>query len=452
MLRRHLWLVRALPAAGLFLLLAGLARAGEPADPLPSPDSAAQVVDLLQAHRDGRIQVVVRGQAADRVKFNIKNNTGKRLRVVIPPGLVASSTPGQGGAGGGGAGGGFQSMGLGLPSNTPGSFGQFRDVPGETEAGFRSVPVQGEPKRDGVLVPENKDVTFIVPSVCLNFGVATPTARNVFKLMTVEDYTTDPRARKALRSAAVLGTSQGVAQAVMWHVFNGMSFEQIATEAVRYVNIHEVALAARFVAVMDASSASDLVDRSYLEQGCVLVRIQGEPALIKEVRRLNDQFESLSLLGLPIRVVDDIPSSESAMGSLFIDIALTGSSPRQTSGRLVVRHASPVHGWRSLGNPAFSVEGSASSLEGNALADAVDRTLAATFVTARPTRKTPGVTAFRIDNRLPFSLAGLRIRTGRAQDAGTVTLDHLGLGPGRSTVASIPAAMGVVEKVVLNGL
>jgi hypothetical protein len=456
MLRRHLWLARAQAAAGLFacLLLAGTAttRAGEPAEPLPAPNAATQTVEILQGQKEGAIQVVVRGQGADRVKFNIKNNSGKRLRVVIPPGLVAASNVAQaGGAGGGGPG--FQSMGLGLPTNAPGSFGQFRNATTETEAeGFRSVPLQAGPAPDGVIVPENKDVTFIVPSVCLNFGVNTPTARNIFKLMTVESYTQDERARKALKSAAILGTSQGVAQAAMWHVFNGMSFEQIATEAAKYVNVHEVALAARFIAVLDESDSRNLVDPAYLEQGRVLVRIQGDPAFAKEVGRLHDQFETLSLLGLPVRVVDEIPTSDSAVSSLFVDIVLTGSAPKQTSGRLVVRHASPLHGWTQLGSPAFKVDGHISTLDGKALADAADRTLAAAFVNARPTRQTPGLTAFRIDNRLPFTISSLRIRTGRSEDAGTVTLDRLGLGPARSTVTSLPAAMGVVEKVVLNGL
>jgi hypothetical protein len=427
-----------------------LALAGEPAEPLPAAGAAPESVDILRGQKDGAIQVIVRGQGADRVKFSVKNTSAKRLRVVIPPGLVASSALGQGPGGGGG--GGFQSMGLGLPTNSPGSFGQFHSQ--SEQAGFQSIGLQGKDNGpDGVLVAAGGSADFIVPSVCLNFGIATPTPRNIFKLMTVEDYTTDARARKALKSAAVLGTSQGVAQAAMWNVFNGMSFEQIAIQAAKYVNVHEITLAARFVAALDASSNSDdLIEPAYFSQGRILVRVQGDASVAKDVRRLSDQLEPQRILGLPVRIVDDIPPSESTVASLFLDIALTSTSPRQTNARVTVRHSSLVSGWRLLGSPSLKLEGHASDLTGAALVKEVDRAIGSTFVFLRPTRHTPGMTTFRIENRLPFTIAGLRIRTGRTEDAGAVTLERLGLGPARSAVAPIPTGVGVVEKVELNGL
>ena len=105
-----------------------------------------------------------------------------------------------------------------------------------------------------------------IPAVCLNYGWPTPTARDTFRLMTVDEYTPNPRIRKALRSLATYGTSLGVAQAVMWRVCNDLPFETMVEQAGKVMNAHEIALAARFVEALDASTSGDLVDPSALSQ------------------------------------------------------------------------------------------------------------------------------------------------------------------------------------------
>src|SRR3954463_10578396 len=140
MLWRHLCLVRAWSAAGLVtgLLTFGAAPApaqtSGPADPeksTPPAEVVTETVDLLKASKAGDLEVTARGQGQERVHLTIRNTGTKRLNVVLPPGMVAASTTGQGGRG-------LQSMGLGSISNRPGSFGQFRGIPAE---GLKSVPV-----------------------------------------------------------------------------------------------------------------------------------------------------------------------------------------------------------------------------------------------------------------------------------------------------------------------
>ena len=139
MLWRHLCLVRAITAAGLLTFSTlGAAAAGEPEEPIPGADAQAETVKVLEAERSGEIAVEVRGQGQDKVRVSLKNTSGKRLNVVLPPGLVASGAIGQGAAGGGGgAGGGFQNMGLGAATNRSGGFGQFAG--NNSQPGFRSV-------------------------------------------------------------------------------------------------------------------------------------------------------------------------------------------------------------------------------------------------------------------------------------------------------------------------
>ena len=209
MLRRHLCLVQACSAAGLLtclMLTAPALTLAEPSEPAPPADVVTETVKILEARTSGDLALDVRGQGQDRVRFAIRNRSAKRLNVVLPPGLVAASATGQARPGGG-----FQSMGLGSVSNRPGSFGQFQNTSSGT--GFPSVAVAAEAGANTLTVPAGKTVEMNVPAVCLNFGLPTPTPRDRFELVDVDDYTRDPRARKTLRSLATLGTSHGVAQA-----------------------------------------------------------------------------------------------------------------------------------------------------------------------------------------------------------------------------------------------
>jgi hypothetical protein len=221
MLRQAHTLVRAFGATGLVALVAfsSSVRAQGPADRVPGLDTAPATVSILQAQQDGLLSIDARGQGDQLVQLSLRNEGSARLNVVLPPGLVAAASSAQPGGGGG-----FQSMGLGVPTRTPGSFGAFagQDAP----AGFRSMPT--DVPVPGIAVAPGETVDVTIPAVCLNFGVATPTPTDRFRLVDVADYTTDLRAQRALRGVATIGTSQKVAQAVAWHTFNGMSFPQLA--------------------------------------------------------------------------------------------------------------------------------------------------------------------------------------------------------------------------------
>jgi hypothetical protein len=438
MLRRYLGLARAFSASALLALtsLPGTSPADEPA-------SGADAIPILKAQCEGLLSVDLRGQGEDRVQVQLRNTSDRRLNVVIPPGLVAASTSGQGG--------GFQSMGLGTPTRAPGSFGAFRGS--GSGSGFQAVPVEGQDPPEGIAVPAGKTVSVSLPSVCLNYGLPTPTPRDHFRLVDVDDYTADQRARKALRSLATLGTSQKVAQAVVWHAFNGMTIEQMAHQARRYLNLHELTVAARFIQALDASGSSELVEPAYFQQARIFVHVRvGENSLAKDAARLASELETQSLLGLPVRVVREVPGEEAGPSALLVSLGLVSTTPSQTRGRLQVAYRAIDGSWQPLGQPTFQVAKTATALDAATLADALDRTLAGAFVSAKVVRKNTGTTTLRLDNRLPFSIAAVSVRTGKEADSGSVRLDGLGLGPARSTLAVIPAAGGVVERVELNGL
>lgn len=462
--RRHLKLVRACSAAGLLLTAVwgrGAIALGDDPAGRPDPKAGIERIDVIAAEKSGAIAVEARGDGAEKVRFSIRNKTDRRLKVILPPGLVASSSAvGQQPLGGGGAGAGgnaFQSMGLGAPNNLPGGFGAFQPIEAtkpiqasRESAGFRSVPAAPEAKDgQGVVVPAGQTVTFVLPGVCLNFGVRTPTSRDRFHLMDVNDYTADSRARKALRGLASIGTGRLVAQAVVWHVFNGLSLGQLATQDVEPFNAYELALAARIVEAIDAGGSDDRLDPNLLRQGRIRLRIRGERGLKEEAARLNEEMNGRPILGLPVEVATDSAPPYSSAPSLFIDLNLQSTKPGKTLGRLNVAAADLVGGWNKIGGASFAADASIDDLSAETLSRAVDRAVSGACVNARFVRRSAGSTTFRIENRLPFSLSNVTFGTGR--EGANVTVSGVGVGPLRAAQAVVPAAKAAIDRVELNG-
>ncbi len=111
MFKRHLGRSLKLGIVAFATLILGQSSSAIAGDTKVAPET--RTVAILEAEKAGDIAVSVRGQGEDRVKFSITNRSSRRLNVVIPPGLVASSTPGQT----------MQSMGLGSVTSNPGRFG-----------------------------------------------------------------------------------------------------------------------------------------------------------------------------------------------------------------------------------------------------------------------------------------------------------------------------------------
>ncbi|MBV8231812.1 MAG: hypothetical protein JO329_17655 [Planctomycetaceae bacterium] len=447
MLWRPLCLARAWSAAGLLTCSMLVTSApAEPSEPAPPADAVTEIVQVLKAGAAGDLNLDVRGQGRDRVRVAIRNTSVKRLNVVLPPGLVAASAIGQARPGGG-----FQSMGLGSISNPPGAFGEFQDRPRGT--GFQSV-APDDVGVNTVIVPAGQTVEMSVPAVCLNFGLPTPTSRDRFELVDVDDYTRDPRARKALRTLATTGTSHGVAQAAAWRVFNHVPFELMLARASNVVNVHEVALASRLVLALDTSPEGDRIDPADLTESRVFVRIQGDCPLADEAKRLAGELGGLHLLGLPVRVVGDDETPNALAPALYLKVILTGSQKGETRGRLLVlvSFASPAEDWSPLGKTTFIEGSSVSVLDGPGLARALDRALAFAFVGVTTARHGPRSTTLRVENRLPFSLARVMIKPSGSSGSVAVPFKGVGIGPARAGRVSIEAPGGTVDRVTLTGL
>ena len=463
MLWRHLCLVRAWSAAGLvggLMLLGGSAAtaqvpvpapaAARPEPSAPPADVATDTVDLLKAGQSGDLIVTARGQGQDKVRMTLRNTTGRRLNVVVPPGLVAASKLAQPGGGGRG-GGGLQSIGLGSVTNRPGAFGEFQAD--ATAGGLRSIPATGEPRSRSVAVPAGETIELTVPGVCLNYGLPAPTPRDTLTVMHVDSYTTDPRVRKALQTLATVGTSHGVAQSVMWRVCNDMPFEAMMEQSGKLMNLSEIALAARFVEALDESTSPGLLQPSALTDSRILIQVEGQGTLDREARRINGQLDGLRVLGLPLKVVEGETMPPCSAPAMAVRVILTGSKPGETRGRIVVTACSQPDAWSPLGSVNLRENSSISVVDGATMARAIDRAVSGAFVSVKPAHRSVGSTTLKIENRLPFTVMSLVVRAGTSSGAPSVPFEAVGVGPSRSASLPIQAATASqVEHVELNGL
>jgi len=445
MLWRHLCLVRAWSAAGLSTCLIFAASAfAEPEEPTPVAGAVTETVRVLDARKAGDIELEVRGQGQDRVRLAIRNTSEKRLNVLLPPGLVASSLPGQRG--------GFQSMGLGTPTNQPSGFGQFKPAAGG-DAGFQSIPTKpADADLSALTVPAGETVRIDLPAVCLNYGLPTPNARDRFELMDVDEYTPDVRARKTLRSLATMGTSHGVAQAAVWNVYNDVAFNEMLPRARSVVNPHEVALASRFVEALDTSAESEMLDPAYLKESRLFIRVSGEGDLAQDASHLEETLDGLHLMGLPLRVVRGDERPVASAPALFMNVTLTASQTGETRGRIVVTRSTGQDRWVPFGKTSFVENSSVSVLDGPTLVRALDRAMASAFVSVKMAHQGTSSTRLKVENRLPFTISSVTIKPKGSAGAEVAPFAKLGIGPARTGQVSIQAAGGSIDRVQLNGL
>ncbi len=446
---RLLNLARARSASGLrlwlglslTLMLGAASTAQEPLEPLPDASLLSESVELLKARDAGQIEVLAMGRGNDRVALAIRNISPKRLKVVIPPGLVASSGVGQ-----------LQSMGLGVPSNQAGAFGQFQPVANSDSLGFRSIAANANPNH-ALMVAPDQTIQLEIPAVCLNFGRLDPTPRDRFELMDVAEYSADSRVQLALRSLATWGTSQAVAQAVAWNVFNGLRFEQMTkAPASKKFNRLELALAARFVEALDnGTHPGAIIEPAYFTEGRVFVQVQADPSgkLEDEAGQLAEMLEGMHLLGLPARVHTGSEKPVTNGPALYLVVTLSSSNDSVTVGRVAVHGAGRDGVWKLGGTNKLAVDAPATSLDGALLATAIDRSVASAFVQVRPLGRDSGGNVLQVENGLPFTLARVVVRD---ESDARVSFDQLGVGPLRRAEIRIQAAEAKIDRVELNGL
>jgi hypothetical protein len=181
-------------------------------------------VEMFEGVKSGQLEVRIILQDAKDGKLFIENKTDQPLNVKLPDAFVAVLAQAGFGAGfgnqpagnQGGAGQGFQNYGglggMGMPGMMGGFGGGFFNVPAERVG---EIPVQG---------------------VCLNHGLKEPRPNIPYKVVAVEEYSSDPALKELLAMYAEGRYTHAAAQAAAWHIANGLSWQELAGKYIQRAN------------------------------------------------------------------------------------------------------------------------------------------------------------------------------------------------------------------------
>jgi hypothetical protein len=185
-------------------------------------------INVLEGLRTGKLAASAEGTGDGKMILTLTNRTKTKLRVVLPPGLIASGATGQFGGGmgmmGGGMGGGMGGMGGGM-GGMGGGMGGMGGGMGGMGGGFRSVPPTG--LLETTLKP-NQERHLPTSLVSLNgpdkdSQPLVPAKGEKLQISGIEQWTDDLRTRAALKRLAQAKAPQSVAQMVLWYVTAGAS-------------------------------------------------------------------------------------------------------------------------------------------------------------------------------------------------------------------------------------
>jgi hypothetical protein len=145
-------------------------------------------VDLLEAMETGTIDVKLIVKNGQQARIVAKNNTDQPLTIQVPEAFAAVPVLAQTTQGGGGTG-----------------------------SGLFNVPPEKVAKHD-------------VGFICLEHGKPDPRSTMQYELKPISAMTKDPAVLEVLRLHGQGQVSHAVAQAAVWHLANGLSWQQLATK------------------------------------------------------------------------------------------------------------------------------------------------------------------------------------------------------------------------------
>ena len=217
------------PLLALFFIVAEIAgsgtRLGAETSIVPhTPDAA---MDLFDAIQKGKVDATFIARNSKQGRIILKNKTNGPISVGIPDAFIGvplaqfgGGGMGGGGMGGGGMGGGQQSVGGG------GGGGRGGGGRGGGGGGFRG----GGGGRGGFNIQPEKIMRINVPLLCLDHGLKEPSSSKPYAIRPIENYIKDPAVIEIVASYANGDLPTGAAQAAVWNLNSGTSWEELAAK------------------------------------------------------------------------------------------------------------------------------------------------------------------------------------------------------------------------------
>jgi hypothetical protein len=193
--------------------------------PVAESKATPTAVGMFEAMKAGQIEVqYIPIDESRQAKLLIKNKTKEPLSLKLPANFGAAPILAQGGLGGlgGGQQGGRQQGGNQQAGGGLGGGGGGQQGGGGGGGGLFNIAAEkvGELK---------------VATVCLEHGKLEPSKHIPYEVVPLEQCTSKPGVAEALALLLDGKTNQKVAQAAVWHLANGLTWEQLAAKKVNRV-------------------------------------------------------------------------------------------------------------------------------------------------------------------------------------------------------------------------
>lgn len=203
-----------------------LSGAGARAIKKPAFEPGLETVELFDAIDGKQIEATVIAKNAYHANLFLTNSTDRALSVKMPHAVVAVHVLKQffpQGAGNGFPGGSLTGNGAGNSSSS----GQGQAVGGGTQGGSTGLG-----NGQGFFsIPSGKVVQVPLKTLCLDHGKPDPRAQMSYRLVKLEDYTSDETLRELLKVYGTEEVDQQTGQAAAWHVANKLSWDNLAAKA-----------------------------------------------------------------------------------------------------------------------------------------------------------------------------------------------------------------------------
>lgn len=197
-----------------------------------APPSVPEGVDMFAAIERGELDVKLIPKNANEARIVLTNKTKAPLTVRLPDAFAGvPAVRAQFGFG--------QNMGFGqnrgmVPGNGVANNNMNQAVGGPGKPNGRNG--NNPPVRGFFNLPPEKSGDFKVATVCLEHGKKDPRTSVPYEILPIERVVASPAVRELCRMLSDDETDQRAAQAAVWHLANGLTWEQLAAKRIEHLN------------------------------------------------------------------------------------------------------------------------------------------------------------------------------------------------------------------------
>jgi hypothetical protein len=217
-------------------------------------DPKAATVELFDGIEQGSLDAKLIPKDSLGGNVFIENKTDKPLTVRFPKAVAAAQVLKQGFGGGGGGGRGGGAGGMGGQQGGMGGMGggqQMGGGMGGMGGGMMGGMGGGGMGMGGGMmggmgggffsIPPESTVQIPLTTVCLNHGKAEPMPKMTYRLIKLEDFTSDPVLQEMLVAvgSGKLDDNKAAAQAATWYLTDKMSWEKLAAKKIEHVGTED---------------------------------------------------------------------------------------------------------------------------------------------------------------------------------------------------------------------